>query len=68
MSLQQSYLKIGNCILKIMDILKRTEMVNKPVGIHRKREKVCGNNKIKKTHNYSSLITLTIGVGDLAQW
>jgi len=51
-----------------MDILKRTEMVNKPVVIHRKREKVCGNNKIKKTHIYSSLIRLSIGFRDLPQW
>ena len=58
-------LKMGNRILKIRDILRRTEMVNNPVVIHQKREKVWGINKIKKTHKYSSLITLSIGVGDL---
>ena len=55
-------LKMGNRILKIRDILKRTELVNNPVVILRKREKVCGNNKIKKTDEYSSVITLTIGI------
>jgi len=53
---------MGNSILKIRDILKRTELVNNPVVILRKREKVCGNNKIKKTDEYSSVITLTIGI------
>jgi len=49
-----------NRVLKIRDSLKRTEMVNNPVVIHRNREKEYGKNKIKKTHNYSSLITLRI--------
>jgi len=59
---------MGNRILKIRVFLKRTGIVNNRVVIHRKRGKVCGNKKIKKTHKYSLLITLTIGVQDLAQW